>query len=143
MQTVESFTVVGHLFATLLRAPSDWDIDITSGNILVKEERHDAFEQLEQIESQSPSLPVQGREAAVYKSRVWVGILSGRCVLTDFGHARDQDPANSDGGRQVHRKLLKYSSAHPGTTRQTYGLWESQYAFPSVVQGRWRADSTE
>jgi serine/threonine-protein kinase SRPK3 len=54
------------------------------------------FKDIEDQESQDPSVPIMSNGAPIYKSRSTMLELSGIPVLTDFGQMRLAEPMNKD-----------------------------------------------
>ncbi len=71
-------------------------IDISPQNVLTEAEDEINFTDIEDQESQDPSVPIISHGATVYRSRVTMLELSGIPVLTDFGQMRLAEPMNKD-----------------------------------------------
>ncbi|MCJ1373452.1 hypothetical protein MMC20_004680 [Loxospora ochrophaea] len=91
--------------------------DISPQNVLMEAEDDILFQDIEDQESQDPSVPTVSDDAIVYKSRTPMLELSGNPILTDFGQMRLSEPVNKDWWMpDIYRApeiLLKLSWGYP------------------------------
>ena len=78
------------------RLPSNYTADISPQNILTEAEDEINFRDIEDLESQDPSIPIMTDGAPVYKTRNTALELSGIPILTDFGQMRLAGSMNTD-----------------------------------------------
>ena len=94
MQLAGLYTVVC-LAGRLFEISTDYTEDISPQNVLTEAEDDVSFRDVEEIESQDPSIPITSDGTLIYESRATMEELSGIPVLTDFGQMR-LTPVNKD-----------------------------------------------